>query len=1153
MILATGRDRLELQCSSIDELNISVDYNDFTGPNNSRNTKIVTIGIHVILSPKEHGSTITYVSIVNSGAGTNNIQLFKNDGYVRTPQSVEVPLDPGESFTYTVETGWNRYNTDGELMTHDSGGGGGGGGGAMSFSALGHSATLDKLVFSNNNGVSFGLVGSILTASHDGLTTQLNQAFSAQGGSSAFQTLIFTNSNGMSFSNTGGSIWGSYTVPSVTGLLSAVKISAGTLSHNLSAVTFADGSGVSFGLNGSVLTASVKTDYQTSGAYLTTAMHSNAVTLSNIKISAGADSVLLSSLVFSNENNISFGLAGSSITASASFLQSVQPAMTIEAGTETISSGSVVFSNANGLAFGMDAGTITGSYTVPSVTEYQFISNSSLSLGTGATASFRFTSANFQLQFTSANTNFRANTDAIGLNSAITQNGVSMTANSSGLSLNFPAFLTTAQPVGAYLTTARASTDAIGLNSAITQNGVSMTANSSGLSLNFPAFLTTAMQSASSSNFAGLGFTSTSTNGTDIKATHNTAGLSVAIPAYLTTAQPVGAYLTTARASNDAVGLNTALTANGVAWTVNSSGISLNVPAFLTTADLSANSSKYVQNWKLTGNTAGTTSSAQGIDLWLAGGNGLTISGSGNTLSFSVATNYQSQGAYLTTARASTDAIGLNTAKTNVTWTVNSSGISLDAGAYLTTAMASNANTSFVGLNSALTANGVAWTVNSSGISLNVPAFLTTAMQSASSSNFAGLGFTSTSTNGTDIKATHNTAGLSMAIPAYLTAAGGVQTGISSVALSNVTYTSGQISFKDGNGISFGSETGQGISLTHGLQYTSATSAITANALNTSAARIQGVIGSNTTYTSGSIGFRDLNGISWQSTTGQSFQFTHDLQYTSLTSAITSKAAGTGTSATNASITLNSNGLQLSVATPPVFNTYSSSVIGNDYPSAQASISLGQNSLYFFPQIIGGNISLSVIKFPVMVTLSSSAAGAFTRGHTASFAVYTRQVGANSSAISRLYSSSYTIAAVMSSNANMSISVITAVQNSTSYNSVAANSAGLNLSLSVHGGREFIMPWNTLLSSGEYWFAFAQSSSSAGGVGNVLNVSNVIGTYQSVNRMGISTAASDNGIMKNMALGTYSATSGGWPNAVTFTEIRGGASWPIGYLFLDTV
>lgn len=106
---------------------------------------------------------------------------------------------------------------------------------------------------------------------------------------------------------------------------------------------------------------------------------------------------------------------------------------------------------------------------------------------------------------------FSASNAAIGLNSAITQNGVSMTANSSGLSLNFPAFLTTA----------RGSNDAIGLNTA--QTNVTWTVNSAGISLN-------------ASGYAGTGYTSTTTAGTNIVATNNTAGLSLAFPAMLTTA-----------------------------------------------------------------------------------------------------------------------------------------------------------------------------------------------------------------------------------------------------------------------------------------------------------------------------------------------------------------------------------------------------------------------------------------------------------------------------------------------------------------------------------------------------------------------------------------------------------------------------------------
>ena len=106
------------------------------------------------------------------------------------------------------------------------------------------------------------------------------------------------------------------------------------------------------------------------------------------------------------------------------------------------------------------------------------------------------------------------------------------TNNTNGLSLGIPNYLTTAQPVGAYLTTGRASNDGIGLNTALTANGVSMTANSSGLSLNFPAFLTTAAQSNHSHNFA-----TTTTNGSNIVvATANSAGATIGVPPFITTA-----------------------------------------------------------------------------------------------------------------------------------------------------------------------------------------------------------------------------------------------------------------------------------------------------------------------------------------------------------------------------------------------------------------------------------------------------------------------------------------------------------------------------------------------------------------------------------------------------------------------------------------
>jgi hypothetical protein len=124
--------------------------------------------------------------------------------------------------------------------------------------------------------------------------------------------------------------------------------------------------------------------------------------------------------------------------------------------------------------------------------------------------------------------------------------------------------------------------------------------------------------------------------------------------------------------------------------------------------------------------TAASSVFLRGDQSWaaltnVAGTGFTTTSTTGSVLLGTVSSTGLSLGvpAWITTARGSTDGIGLNTAQSNVTWTVNSSGLSLDARGY------------------------------------------------------AGTGFTSTSTAGTDIKATINSTGLSLAVPAYLTVAAG--------------------------------------------------------------------------------------------------------------------------------------------------------------------------------------------------------------------------------------------------------------------------------------------------------------------------------------------------------------------------------------------
>jgi hypothetical protein len=308
-------------------------------------------------------------------------------------------------------------------------------------------------------------------------------------------------------------------------------------------------------------------------------------------------------------------------------------------------------------------------------------------------------------------------------------------------------------------------------------------------------------------------------------------------------------YLTTARASNDAIGLNTALTGNGVAWTVNSSGLSLNVPAFLTTAaqvshshgnptlaltNLSGTTASNSNGLTLSLSAAAGGGGADGYNILAAGtqtaGTAATVNfANGNGITFGMSNSSQITASHngLTTARASNDAVGLNTALTAgpLAWTVNSSGISLNAG-------------SAAGTTSGFGGNSISGSIthNTAGIniSLNHPSWLTTAANSTHShgnptlnltnisgttaSNSAGLTLslsagaiptvtqyfsaTNTTFNGTNVSGsiTLNTNGLRIDLSAP-TPGGGAAINVSAGTTSGNLQT---IQFNDGNGVTFG-------------------------------------------------------------------------------------------------------------------------------------------------------------------------------------------------------------------------------------------------------------------------------------------------------------------------------------------------------------
>jgi fibronectin-binding autotransporter adhesin len=364
----------------------------------------------------------------------------------------------------------------------------------------------------------------------------------------------------------------------------------------------------------------------------------------SVNFSAGAASANLASVVFSNSNGVSFGLNGSTITASVTPAGGAQTAISgIVVSDATYTSGTVSFSN---------QGNVTIGSSVNGATQY-----------------------------------IRLSVAAQSNQSAIKGLGVSntgQTAGNTGISTGIDWVLAGSQSITLSQSTVGGGPDTIWFQ--------------------HPAWLTTAMQS----------------NAATISNINLSGGT------------------TSANRSNW-----TFADSNGISWGVNTNGsitatVATNYQsqgAYLTTADLSQNSSKYVQNWKLTGNTSGTTSSAQGTDLWFSGGNSITVSGSSNSIVFSV-------GNYITTQTNQSAIRGLGASNTGNT--AGNTGLS----------------------------TGIDWVI---------------------------AGTNNITISESTVGGGPNTLWVSGA------AAGGAQTAISGIVVSDTTYTSGTVSFSGQANITIGS------------------------------------------------------------------------------------------------------------------------------------------------------------------------------------------------------------------------------------------------------------------------------------------------------------------------------------------------------------
>jgi hypothetical protein len=334
------------------------------------------------------------------------------------------------------------------------------------------------------------------------------------------------------------------------------------------------------------------------------------------------------------------------------------------------------------------------------------------------------------------------------------------------------------------------------------------------------------------------------------------------------------------------------------------------------------------------------------------------------------------------------------------------------------------------------------------------------------------------------------------------------------------SITSGTASFDDANGVSFGIN-GQTVTASVAAQ-----SAQTANFY----------VSSNSTIASTTAGV-DLRSVTFQGAGGVSFGVTDHKVLASAPDVSSLNVDGV--------LTMSTNNTNITLGVPA--ETVMSMPLGIVNRYTTNTISFSQNSLYLFPAIFEASASGSVIKMPVNVTHGSTNINAHTRGYTALLGVYTRH-STNSTVLTRHYSTSYTAGFFASTSRTMSISVITGLGNSTSYNTISSSSTNHTLSSIINGSRELMIAFASHVSPGEYWLGFANSSSSAGGAGALWSLQFPINATNTsaFNALGVSVNTTG-GVFRYMGLGTYSATTGAMPAGISMTEVNPLSYYPMMY------
>jgi hypothetical protein len=398
---------------------------------------------------------------------------------------------PSANTTQFAGTNFAGTNISGTMGTNGlslSVAAGGGGADGYNIIAAGGStaASTGTINFSNSNGVSFGLNGSVVTASHNGLTTAAlsnhthSDLYIAKGDSTAYQTGTLANT----FFQTANS---SNLVAVTRSTEWATSVLSGT-SNNLAAATH------------------THSQYQSTGAYLTTAKQSNAPMVTQWVAGSVTQNGSNNQVVFTGSNGISVHGNGSTISISLIDNHHVEGLML--AGNNFGTAYSIMSSGSQTINF---AGAISGSqngnaFTISAPTQSVQTQNSVLVNGQSGA-------------ITVAGTNAGAT-------------GVGVTVNSSGVSVSAVTNYSTgysAKAESTHVHTIQTTT--------IAGSTVAITNASNGATIAMPPFITTYAAQTADTNKVGIGNVSTvSTAGVNMTGSADTNGVTLAVPAWLTNA-----------------------------------------------------------------------------------------------------------------------------------------------------------------------------------------------------------------------------------------------------------------------------------------------------------------------------------------------------------------------------------------------------------------------------------------------------------------------------------------------------------------------------------------------------------------------------------------------------------------------------------------